>query len=47
MDNKSLKGLSFRLSDDTAEEQNGLFASEFTRKGESSHIEMLIEEMLN
>lgn len=47
MDNQSVKGLSFRVSDDTAEEQNGLFATEFTMEGESSHIEMVIEVILN
>lgn len=43
MNNQSVKGLSFRVSDDTAEEQNWLFASEFTIEEELSHIEMLIE----
>lgn len=35
MDNQSAKGLSFRVSDDPEdpEEQNGLFASEFTMEG--------------
>ena len=47
MDNQSVEGLSFGVSDDTAEEQNGLFASEFTMEGEPSHIETLIEVILN
>lgn len=46
MDNQSVKGLSFRVDDDRAEEQNGLFASEFTMEGESPHIEMLIIKVI-
>lgn len=47
MDNQSVKGLPFCVSDDTVEEQNRFFASEFTMKEESSHIEVLIEVILN
>jgi len=35
------------INDDTAEEQNRLLPSEFTMEVESSHIEMLIEVILN
>lgn len=47
MDNPSVKGLSFCVSDDIIEEQNRLFASECTMEEESSHIEMLMEVILN